>query len=688
MRGISFIVICIAILFSNKLISQSDYSFEGIFTEYTTEQQKFSIYLDSIDKYLYRDINITSLAFEECEKIIKQGTALSKSQLFDYKLSKIYHELNNQNPLAAYELVLDSEVYLSNSDKIPPKDITNYKYIKGYTLMTIGDYEAAQKIFYDNIELGRLANDTLIMISNLYSLGQLYSYDNDNQAAIKCFLQNIEYLKVTKSRPTTIALNDFELCESYYESKDYDKALRVINRAFRNYLEKEKMNVLMTDFLFIKGDIYLAQNKIDSAQYVYEQLLKLNEDGNYGQTTTNNMELLAKLYVAKKAFPQAHQIYQEIVERLDSTNFKVRLSTFQNLHTLNKKMGRFEKAYNYLSLYNEVKYQVDEDAKRQKTAYLKIKYDSEQKEKENTILSAEIMKKQSEQKLLYGLIILFGLFFSILIWAFYQKNRYNKKLEADVEKRTLNLKKTNEKLSKVNKEVDEFNRILSHDLKEPLRSIVGFSQLASKEVGDAPKIKEYLAYITNGGIQLSELIEDVSTFRNASFIDVEKSNFKDIQIIIDNNLQIIQNKYTEKNIDLEYHELPKILVSTNIFDPIFNILFDNAVKYNTQQKVQIAINYRLKDQMHNFEIQDNGIGIAADYHRDVFHMFKRLNTRDVYNGSGLGLSIARKLIEKIDGNISILSSQKNKGSTFLLRFPIQSIDYNKIAKKPAYNELV
>jgi len=73
--------------------------------------------------------------------------------------------------------------------------------------------------------------------------------------------------------------------------------------------------------------------------------------------------------------------------------------------------------------------------------------------------------------------------------------------------------------------------------------------------------------------------------------------------------------------------------------------------------------------MHFFEIKDNGIGMSPEYHSKVFNMFKRLNHRGVYGGSGLGLSITQKLVKKLNGEISILHSQENQGSTFQISFP-------------------
>jgi len=88
----------------------------------------------------------------------------------------------------------------------------------------------------------------------------------------------------------------------------------------------------------------------------------------------------------------------------------------------------------------------------------------------------------------------------------------------------------------------------------------------------------------------------------------------------------------------------------------------------------INIKYYSENKNHYFEVEDNGIGIAQNYHDQIFEMFKRLNDREKFNGPGMGLSIANKLIERIDGKISVLCSNENEGSTLLFSFPLVTVE--------------
>ena len=234
--------------------------------------------------------------------------------------------------------------------------------------------------------------------------------------------------------------------------KDYDNASKVIERGFK-YLETHKIDIIKADFLFNKGNIFIGQNKIDSAEYIYQQLLALDTNVQDQHTITKRENLMAKIYTAREKYADALNIYKNIIEQSDSTEIELKMTSFQSAFEISKKMEDFEKASKYLEAYIDLNKQKEEDSKRQKTTYLKIKFDSEQKDKANAILEAEIINEKEEQRILYALIALITLFSLILLGAFYQKWRFNKKLKTEVLKRTINLKQSNEQLFRTNKAV-------------------------------------------------------------------------------------------------------------------------------------------------------------------------------------------------------------------------------------------
>lgn len=242
-------------------------------------------------------------------------------------------------------------------------------------------------------------------------------------------------------------------------------------------------------------------------------------------------------------------------------------------------------------------------------------------------------------------------------------------LELEVAKRTDNLNKSNKLLHDTNQELSEFNQILSHDLKEPARVIVSLSQLANKNRENPLKLQEQLSHVTDSAKQLSMLIDDVEKYRNIDQININKKEKVDIESMLQNIVEVCKEKYPKKELLLSTENLKAILVAPNLFKQLFTYLIDNACKFNNQDAVKIHVAHKSVNGQNTFTIKDNGIGIPKKFHQHVFERFKRLNLRNEYKGSGLGLSIAKKLIEKIQGSISILHSKEHEGTTIEIAFP-------------------
>jgi len=655
-----------ALSISYNVVCQETSLYQDNFTEITSDEEKFSMYLDTIRKYRYRDIDIASQVTNECERMINDGVLISDSLLLSFAISNIYLKYIRIDALGAYKIVLDNE-YLIESENQSIINIGNFLYLKSYTLLTMGDLEAAQEAFYKGIESGKEKRDTFSVIQSLYSLGQLYHTSEAYDEAVECYEEIIEYGESIELETPTHALTYVELGKTYIAVKDYNKALESLEYAYE-LMDSFKIEVYKSEALVYIGDVYLAQDNVPEAEKIYIRLKEAKKGSLDNNNVDKSRRFLAKIYRAKKMYPKALNTYREIIAEMDTSRLEDVISTYSEASNLCFEMRDFELAHKYLLLYNKAKEKEDKDAKRQKTAYLKIRYNSEQKENENAILAAQIHKNQAERKTLYSWLGLSTLLLGFLMWAFYQKGRYSHKLEGEVSKRTEKLRESNELLNSSIEELDEFNRILSHDLKEPLRGIVSFSQLASRDLKDEKKVQEYLAHVSKSGEQLDQLIDDVSVYRSIDSLKTYRKKEIKIKELFSDIVLEIQPQFSDKKINLVCDNSDTISCSLDIVKKVFYCIVHNAVKFNSNNTVIIIVNYFLKDQLHTFEIKDNGIGIPAAYHDQVFMMFKRLNNRENYPGSGLGLSIAHKLVTKIGGDISILRSEENKGTTFKVTF--------------------
>lgn len=635
-------------------------------TEYTSDQEIFEMYLDTMDKYVYRDIDKALIANQECDLIIEKGTSLSDSILLNYVIQKVYIEYSKANPLGAYQLISENE-YLIENETVSDVQIGNFIYLTSYTFMSIGDLESAQIAFYDAIEHGEAKGDTQFVVKNLHSLAQLFNDTEYCEEAAKCLTDALSYKELIKIRPTTLVLNYLELGESYLCMQDYPKAIEALDLA-QEITDSFDLDVLRFDVLVFKGTVFINQDRIESADSIY----KLLETSNQKKLDENNayqmQKFLSELYRKKKMYPEVLRLYDDLIMNSDSNQLDDIIDLNAKAHLVSNEIGNHKEAYNYLLSYNEAKKIKDDDAKRQKTAYLKIKFQSDQKEKDNALLAAKISKNQVEKKTLLSWLLFSGFLLTLLFLAFYQKRRYSRQLEDEVSKRTEKLIESNEQLNKSLEELDEFNRILSHDLTEPLRSIVGFSQLASRDIENIPQAQSYLSMVTKGGKQLGQLIDDVKSYRVADKMCISKTTNVNTIVMIEQLLSEIRCKFPLRKIELNYDTVTDIKCESQIVKIIFTSIIENSLKFNKNEEVRINIEYKLLSKFHTFLITDNGIGMHSKFHGQVFNMFKRLNNREDFKGSGLGLSVAKKLANKIYGDVTVLDSEEGVGTTIKFEF--------------------
>lgn len=667
-----FLFLCfLSLLQIEPATAQSSHFNTEQFNRNINDKDKFSMYLDSINKYLYRDDKIVIEAIDACESIFQNSNQLDNEDLLKFVTQKIYYEQKRNKYLECYKLVSNHNHLLNNED-ISDKTKEHFIYIKGYTFMTLSDLEEAQKTYYNLYEKGQSKRDTGLITMSLYSIGQIYNEEKEYESAIQTLTQLKELQKkVVEKNYTTIYLTDYELIEAFLSTKQYDKA-EELSQVALNRLDTIKIESFKPDFLLYKGEIALAKGNISTAKKVIEEVQQILRKAPDPMTSNNAQLLYAKILAEQEDYESAIYIYESLISNVDTTSLGVQLSIYEKAKDICYKMGDNSKAYKYSQQYIDVNKKITRKEKQAHTSYLKVKFETEQKEKENKLLAIQVHHKQSENKFLSILFFISSLGILGLFWAFYQKKKYNQRLQDEVKRQTKELKLTNTKLVTTNKELDEFNKILSHDLKEPLRSIVGFSSLLRKQIQPSGKAIEYINFIEKGGQQLNSILDDVSVFQSVKQLDTNDLKLEelDTELMVNELTKIIQENKPNQKIIISHSKLPSIFSYKNLLKLVFENLITNGINFNKSETPQIDIRHFEKDAFHYFEFEDNGIGIAPQFIDKVFGMFKRLNNRTVHNGSGLGLNISKKILEQLGGDISIVSSTEGKGTIFQIYFPI------------------
>ncbi|OGR83025.1 MAG: hypothetical protein A2901_01835 [Elusimicrobia bacterium RIFCSPLOWO2_01_FULL_54_10] len=228
-------------------------------------------------------------------------------------------------------------------------------------------------------------------------------------------------------------------------------------------------------------------------------------------------------------------------------------------------------------------------------------------------------------------------------------------------------------LEKVNHELDQFVHVASHDLRAPLRAIGSFSSILQKDLDGKldPDSKDTLEQIILGAKRMNELIDDLLTLSRITKVTnpFELVNIQDIIEVVERRLH---SDIAESSAMITVHQpLPAVNCDRIKITEVFVNLINNAIKYSSKNsggQAKIEIGARALEGQYEFFVKDNGIGIDSQYHLQIFDMFKRLHSKDQYEGTGAGLYIVKNIIEEHGGKVWV-ESQVGKGATFRFTIP-------------------
>ncbi len=228
------------------------------------------------------------------------------------------------------------------------------------------------------------------------------------------------------------------------------------------------------------------------------------------------------------------------------------------------------------------------------------------------------------------------------------------------------------KLQASNQELEQFAYIASHDLKQPLSSIYSWAQLLQVRYGDRldGKGHQYIQSMQDSVRQMTQLIEDLLTY---SRVDRAESEFVEVNcnIIVHQVLNRLSSAIAARDAEITVDNLPDVYANPLQLGQLFQNLIENALKYQREGVVpSVYISAHSENQKWIFSCRDNGIGIEPDYFEQIFYAFKRLHSQSQYEGTGIGLAVCKKIVQRHGGSIW-LESHYGEGSKFLFSLPFR-----------------
>jgi light-regulated signal transduction histidine kinase (bacteriophytochrome) len=232
---------------------------------------------------------------------------------------------------------------------------------------------------------------------------------------------------------------------------------------------------------------------------------------------------------------------------------------------------------------------------------------------------------------------------------------------------TLQIK--NVDLERSNKELEQFAYVASHDLQEPLRMVSSYMQLLESRYKDKldDDAKEFIDFAVDGAARMQRLIQDLLAFSRVGTRGKEPEIVDSSQSVAE-ALRNLKVRIEENGATVNAAGLPVVFVDRNQLTQVFQNLIGNAVKFKGEKPPVVDITARDQGELFEFTVSDNGIGFDQKHADRIFTIFQRLNSREQYEGTGIGLSICKKIVERHGGKIWAESSV-GQGATFRFTLP-------------------
>lgn len=590
----------------------------------------------------------------------------------------------------AYVKMINAHFYKGSSSDLL---LTNIKELENHVLKNIGEKD-------------------MMRVHWLYAM----YYDNILQPdkEIEAYLLALDLAKKHLNDPETEAGLTGNIGAIFLEEGKYEEALPYFEEGI-NFM---KDDIGRADLLYKIGIVYEAQGKFEEALLKFKEAYKHNEIGSDFLGMANSSIKEAQFYDRNKNYTQAHQIYYSTIELAENNNvgsvlpflfvsvaehyhkradysssinfahkaileiekqkkFEKMSAAYEVLHASYAANGNYEKAYEYRGKQLLYLDSIQNSQMLFKVEALKTEFEVEQKEIENKLLKIESAANQKtiQSTGATALALLLGLLL-IASWAFTQlktnqrKQKLNEKLEATVKERTFKLEKANQNLAQANYELSTFNYIASHDIKEPIRNIGSYISLVYQKLPVDLQIanSQYFDRIKKSTSQLYCVVEDFSKYSQLSKeenIEIASVNLNDML----SNLKMSFGNFEEgSKTKISHSNLPIIQTNSTFLYTILKNLIENGLKFNHSAIPTVNISYEIQKDCFEIRVTDNGIGIETQYHDKIFGIFKRLNHRKEFEGSGIGLAIVKLLVTKLGAKIHI-ESLLEKGSTFVIQLP-------------------
>ncbi len=625
------------------------------------------------------------------------------SYLFRCYRNKGYiYEQNNDNEQAAkaYSDALALQSKVSNIEKM---DI-----FLDWAILNKrrGDYTTAKEYYQNTLKIAETIND-FEMIGFAYNgLATVHGALSDFEKAIEYYLKALDSAeKVGKKTSISLAFRNISVI--YMKAQNYNLALKNVEHAHWVALQSKDSTAIAhsletcgrvlnamgnpnaaiakhqealtimekvgdkrftVELLMQVGESYVQLNQLENAERYYkrcadyEQFMDYYEHPNYYFKWGNLCLKTNRTALALTAFNESLALakkgqFKDLIQKNNAA-----------LAELYKQIKDFPKAFNCLEIASAYSDSLFNEANTRQITEAQFKYNVAQSEKQIQGLQL----KQSR----FWFILAISVFFLITAWLIYflRAKAVNNKV---LLQKNSEIQLQNKRLQESNEILHQFAYASAHDLKEPLRSIGSFTSIIAKRYIHLlpPEAGEYMNFVTGGVKRMESLLSGLLEYSTIISEDHTVTKAFNLKMVLDDVVKNLHSKIVEKNATVMFENCDNSLFISRLhLVQLFQNLVSNALKFSSETP-EISINCAVKKEVVLISVKDNGIGIKEEHGDKIFKLFQRLSRAPQYEGTGIGLTICKNIVEKYSGKIWF-ESQEGQGTTFLIEFPIDLMKQN------------
>ncbi|MEM9819942.1 MAG: tetratricopeptide repeat protein [Bacteroidota bacterium] len=575
----------------------------------------------------------------------------------------------------------------------------------------LGDYGQAYEFQLQALKNSEEIRDTNNIAVSLYRLGSIFFYQKNFEMALEHYEKALELSRIVQNAK----LEYSALCalgSTYPSLGDREKSLKYLEVALSSARIRNDETGVFYALLNI-GSSHLQINNLQESEMYLQEALTMSKklENRWGQV--GSLISLGELSLTNGKTKKAIEYLGESLKIAKEIRSKVRIvEIYGLLADAHHQTDEFKKAFDYLKMEAMLKDSILGEKTVKEMGTHKTRYEVQKRETEIALLKKEKEIANLNGYMLVGtaifLLLLSGLLYSrirvqkksnLLLEEknkkiFLQKEKLEEANERQkdtnklLEQKNEQIHIQNKKLEESNDDLKQFAYVASHDLKEPLRMISSYTTLLDKRYKHLfdDTASEFFLYITDGVKRMETMLTDLLSYSrvNSQQKPAQPVKTGDVMEIVAATLRA---KVAEAGGEIRFEpaRLPIVMSNRTHMTQLFQNLVSNALKFMGGKKPLVEVDCVPQGDDYLFSVKDNGIGISPDNIDKIFEMFRRLHTKEEYEGTGIGLATVKKIIERCGGKIWV-ESEVGVGSTFFFTMPNPekvAADQEASSKEPA-----